>query len=73
MPEARESAHVTISADEQLHIAVSDDGHGILPHGMTRGVCRSSMRRRAEALGGGLDIQSTAGGTTVTETLPLHS
>jgi signal transduction histidine kinase len=66
-------ASVTISADESLHIAVSDDGCGIATDPATRGVGLSSMRRRAEALGGGLDIHSTDGGTTVTATLPLSS
>jgi signal transduction histidine kinase len=66
-------ASVTISADESLHIAVSDDGCGITADPGPRGVGLSSMRRRAEALGGGLNIHSTDGGTTVTATLPLSS
>ncbi|NMO53964.1 GAF domain-containing protein [Actinoplanes sp. TBRC 11911] len=65
-------ARVTIDADEALHIAVSDDGCGI-DADRTEGVGLSSMRRRAEALGGGLAVHSGDGGTTVTATLPLSS
>lgn len=66
-------AQVTISADEALHIAVSDDGHGIHPDAGIAGVGLASMRSRAEALGGGLAVSSTAGGTVVSATLPLSS
>jgi signal transduction histidine kinase len=66
-------ASVTISADEVLHIAVTDDGCGIAPDHASTGVGLSSMRRRAESLGGGLAVHSTDGGTTVTATLPLSS
>lgn len=66
-------AEVTISAGEALHIAVRDDGHGMRADGRTPGVGLKSMRRRAEALGGGLAVDSTGGGTTITATLPLRS
>jgi signal transduction histidine kinase len=66
-------AQVTITADEALHIAVSDDGCGIPAAVTTAGVGLSSMRQRAEALGGGLAVDSTGGGTTITATLPLSS
>ena len=66
-------ARVTITADEALHIAVSDDGHGMPADVATAGVGLSSMRRRAEALGGALAVDSGDGGTTVTATLPLSS
>ncbi|GAA2688301.1 hypothetical protein Apa02nite_034840 [Actinoplanes palleronii] len=66
-------AHVKITADEALHIVVSDDGHGIPASVGTTGVGLSSMHRRAEALGGALAVDSTDGGTTVTATLPLSS
>ncbi|MEJ2870019.1 sensor histidine kinase [Actinomycetospora sp. OC33-EN08] len=54
-----------------LRIEVSDDGRGTVT---TRpgGVGLASMRRRAEELGGGFDVRSAAGGTTVVATLPLH-
>ncbi|WP_158647639.1 ATP-binding protein [Actinoplanes sp. ATCC 53533] len=66
-------AHVTITADEALHIAVSDDGCGIPANTAATGVGLSSMRRRAETLGGDLTIDSTDDGTTITATLPLSS
>ncbi|BEL05602.1 hypothetical protein Q0Z83_037930 [Actinoplanes sichuanensis] len=64
-------ARVTISADEALHIAVADDGHGMPANLATAGVGLSSMRRRAEALGGALAVDSTDCGTTIIATLPL--
>ncbi|MFC4068887.1 sensor histidine kinase [Actinoplanes subglobosus] len=66
-------ARVRISADEALHIEVTDDGHGIRDLTTHSGVGLTSMRRRAEALGGDLAVESTTGGTTVSATLPLRS
>jgi signal transduction histidine kinase len=67
-------ARVSISAGDALRIEVCDDGHGIGDLGVhPSGVGLTSMRRRAEALGGDLAVSSTTGGTTVTATLPLRS
>ncbi|MEU8661687.1 sensor histidine kinase, partial [Actinoplanes philippinensis] len=68
-----ERAWITITADDALHISVSDDGLGIRHEGPHHGVGLASMRRRAEVLGGGLAVHSTMSGTTVTATLPLRN
>lgn len=68
--EARQ-VQVTLAApDGALEITVSDDGRGVGQ--ATAGVGLTSMRRRAEVLGGRLGIDSAPGGTTVTATLPLE-
>jgi signal transduction histidine kinase len=66
-------ARVEITADDALHIEVIDDGHGIRDLTAHPGVGLTSMRRRAEALGGDLAVDSTTSGTTVSATLPLRS
>jgi signal transduction histidine kinase len=68
-----EARHVliTLSAPNRtLRITVADDGHGVTT--ATVGVGLTSMRRRADTLGGHLDVASTHTGTTVTTTLPLE-
>ncbi len=56
--------------DEKLVIEVSDDGRGFGPEAAP-GVGFSSMRERAEVLGGNLEVESEAGeGTTVRLTVP---
>jgi signal transduction histidine kinase len=57
--------------DRSLRITVADDGRGADADAIA-GVGLTSMRRRAEALGGHLDMQSGSGGTTITATLPLE-
>jgi signal transduction histidine kinase len=52
-----------------LCIEVADDGSG-LPDQLRPGVGTSSMRERAEELGGQLRIDSGPAGTTVTALLP---
>ena len=62
---------VTLAApDGSLQITIADDGHGVGT--ATAGVGLTSMRRRAEALGGQLDMTSGPAGTTITATLPLE-
>jgi signal transduction histidine kinase len=62
---------VTVAtADGHLRIAVADDGVGV--GDAIAGVGLTSMRRRAETLGGDLDVTSTAAGTTVTAILPME-
>ncbi|TCC45483.1 histidine kinase [Kribbella pittospori] len=56
-------------ADGCVGVEVSDDGRG-LPDRIEAGVGTSSMRERAEELGGQLHIQSGSSGTTVTALLP---
>jgi signal transduction histidine kinase len=62
---------VTLSApDGALHITVEDDGTGV--GAAVPGVGLTSMRRRAETLGGELGVDSAGTGTTITATLPLE-
>lgn len=56
--------------DGALKIVVSDDGHGT--RSAVAGIGLTSMRRRAESLGGRLEISSGSTGTTITATLPLE-
>ncbi|MDP9477295.1 MAG: ATP-binding protein, partial [Actinomycetota bacterium] len=57
--------------DGALELDVSDDGVG-LPEDRTPGVGLSSMRERAEELGGKCKIEPVpSGGTRVTARLPL--
>lgn len=66
------NAKVSIVTDDQaLRLTVADDGDG----GANTdgpGVGLTSMRHRAESLGGRLRIDTGAAGTTVTATLPLE-
>ncbi|WP_326721647.1 sensor histidine kinase [Streptomyces sp. NBC_00243] len=66
-------ARVTVTAvGGALHITVTDDGAGI-PEQATAGVGLTSMRRRAQSLGGTFAISSVPGRTTVAATLPLEA
>jgi signal transduction histidine kinase len=66
------NAKVSITTDDQaVRLTVADDGDG----GANTdgpGVGLTSMRHRAESLGGRLRIDTSAAGTTVTATLPLE-
>lgn len=57
---------------EALSLQVVDDGLGITEH-VRPGVGLSSMRERAEGLGGTLEIAGSPGGTCVTAEIPLES
>ena len=62
---------VTLALDGALHFEVADDGRG-LPQGRRAGVGLTSMRERAEELGGHCRVEpAPAGGTRVTVRLPL--
>jgi len=59
--------------DDALYVEVRDDGAGMDPQAAT-GIGFSSMRERAEELGGTWSVESTqGGGTTVIALLPLSS
>ena len=58
-------------ADGELHLDVTDDGHGLGPDART-GTGLISMRERAQELGGRCEIETSPdGGTTVRVRLPL--
>jgi signal transduction histidine kinase len=60
---------VTLRRSRELKVVVADDGRGL---GSSRaGVGMTSMRQRAEELGGSCVVSSDARGTTVRATLPL--
>lgn len=54
-----------------LHVAVADNGVGMLPH-VRRGVGLSSMRARITELGGRLSIRSTNPGTMLIASVPAQ-
>jgi signal transduction histidine kinase len=59
------------TANGALHVEVSDDGCGLRPD-RTPGVGLTSIRERADELGGAFDIDSQPGaGTRLTANLPL--
>jgi len=64
---------IRLVADEELLIEVNDDGIG-LPDGASMGVGLSSMRERAEELGGTLSLDASAmAGLCVVARIPLES
>src|SRR5205814_956011 len=68
------ATHATVGLrlqQEALEVEVSDDGQG-LPPGVRSGVGLTSMRERAEELGGTCQVEArTQGGTRVCARLPL--
>ncbi len=66
------SVDVTVRREaDQVRVSVADDGRG-LPAGIEPGVGLTSMRVRAEELGGRFEVTAPpSGGTTVTATIPL--
>jgi signal transduction histidine kinase len=69
-------ARITMSLEErsgQLVLTITDDGKGFDPAAAPRGRWgMTTMRERAEAAGGRLEVSSMPGtGTTVTAAVPL--
>ncbi|MFN2143360.1 MAG: GAF domain-containing sensor histidine kinase, partial [Candidatus Promineifilaceae bacterium] len=63
---------VTLSANDELHLLIEDDGGGLAPHTVP-GVGLISMRERASELGGSCMVETLPeGGARVTACLPLH-
>lgn len=56
--------------DGRVRVSVEDDGAGFDAASVSAGHGLKNLRRRAERLGAGLDIRSTAAGTTVILDLP---
>jgi signal transduction histidine kinase len=67
---ARQAQVAAAAADGTLTVRISDDGTGIA-RSATAGIGLESMRRRAQAVGGSLQIDSNQDGTVVTARLPL--
>ena len=61
---------VSVRCDDELHLLVADDGHGFTGP-REGGVGLASMRSRANALGGRLDVESSPAGTALSVALPL--
>lgn len=68
-----ETIRVALSrSEEELVLTVIDDGQGFTPEEIDEGLGLSSMRHRAEMLGGNLSVDSVPGrGTTVRCQLPV--
>jgi signal transduction histidine kinase len=67
---AHQAQVAVAAADGTLTVRVADDGTGIA-QSATAGIGLESMRRRAQAVGGSLQIDSNQDGTVVTARLPL--
>jgi signal transduction histidine kinase len=59
----------TEKTEGAITISITDNGKGLPPE-TTGGRGLTSMRSRADAVGGMLDIQSSSGGTSLQLTLP---
>jgi two-component system NarL family sensor kinase len=70
-----ERVQVTLEAiDNQISVGIQDWGMGFNPAEVDRGLGLNSMSKRAELLGGALDIDSTPGeGTTIRVKMPLRT
>jgi signal transduction histidine kinase len=65
--------HARLSLSKDLYLEITDDGRG-MPEKAHYGVGLTSMRERAEELGGACTTEAALeGGTRVTASLPLSS
>lgn len=60
---------VNVTVDDNLTVVVTDDGAGFPKHVTRSGL--ANLAARAEECGGSLSVDSAAGGSTVTWTVPL--
>jgi signal transduction histidine kinase len=66
------SASVVVGrSGDAVRLVVEDDGHGFDPAAADGGLGLVSMRERAELVGGKLEVESSAAGTTVTAVVPV--
>lgn len=66
--------HISLTQTQNnLVLAIQDNGQGFDPATVTAGMGLSNMKRRATKHGGSSDIQSSPKGTTLTLTLPLDA
>jgi len=75
---AAESVRVTLLIEgDTAHLIVADDGHGFTPGATDQRAPRwgmTTMRERAEAVGGCIDVRSSRGdGTVLRATVPLRA
>jgi signal transduction histidine kinase len=61
---------VALAVDHRLQIQISDNGQG-LPADVQSGIGLTSMRERAEELGGTFTLLTNENGVTITAVLPL--
>jgi NarL family two-component system sensor histidine kinase LiaS len=59
-------------APDAITLTITDDGGGFEPGQKTGGVGLSSMRERAQAVGGSLEVTSAPAGTIITARCPLN-
>ena len=68
-----DATEITVATDHRgdaVCVRVADDGRGFDPAAPARGRGLGNQARRAEGIGGGIEIVSGAGGTTTILTLP---
>jgi signal transduction histidine kinase len=63
--------HVEVRFEDGVRAHVVDDGTGYDPAGRLTGMGLTTMRARAEELGGHVDVTTSAGGTSLAAWLPV--
>ncbi|MGN6166605.1 MAG: sensor histidine kinase [Solirubrobacteraceae bacterium] len=68
-----ESVAVRLSqSNGEVHVSITDDGHGFDPTAPTEGFGLVGMQERVSLVGGRFELTSSAGGTTVAVSLPAR-
>jgi signal transduction histidine kinase len=67
------AVEIRIRYGDRLTLSVQDDGRGFADSGAARGFGLTTMRERAEALGGSLRVEFPERGTRVVVELPSPS
>lgn len=71
-----EASHVFVQlnfGEELFSLTVEDDGKGFADTGDAAGIGMFGLRSRAEAFRGTMDVESSAEGTSVLLTIPVHA